>query len=166
MNGTRSSPLSIYLNDHLAGATAGSELARRLAYAAPQETRRQLTAIADDVAADRESLLELMAEFDVPVRRYKVALGWIAERMGRLKPNGHVLSRSPLSTLLELELLRVGIEGKAAGWRTLRTVAAARRIDVTDRLDDLISRAHHQSQLVEEHRTHAVAGLVEAAAPR
>jgi hypothetical protein len=39
--------------------------------------------------------------------------------LGRL----HLTSRSPLSNLEELELLRLGVEGKAAGWRTLRVLA-------------------------------------------
>jgi hypothetical protein len=60
---------------------------------------------------------------------------------GRLKFNGRLLARSPLSDLEELELLLLGVEGKAAGWRTLRTLADTdTRLDA-GRLDELISRA-------------------------
>ena len=68
-----------------------------------------------------------MAALGIPVRRYKVGAAWIGEKAGRLKFNGRLLARSPLSDLEELEMLRLGVEGKAAGWRTLRTLAGYRR---------------------------------------
>jgi hypothetical protein len=57
------------------------------------------------------------------VRGYKVGVAWIGEKIGRLKFNGRLLGRLPLSDLEELELLRLGVEGKLAGarcapWRT------------------------------------------------
>jgi hypothetical protein len=64
-----------------------------------------------------------MAALGISVRHYKVYAAWIGEKVGRLKFNGHLTSRSPLSGLEELEMLRLGVEGKAAGWRTLRTLA-------------------------------------------
>ena len=64
-----------------------------------------------------------MAALDVPVRTYKVYAGLVGERVGRLKLNGRLLARSPLSSLEELELLSLGVTGKAAGWRTLRLLA-------------------------------------------
>jgi hypothetical protein len=38
---------------------------------------------------------------------------------GGLKLNGSLWSRSPLSGVAELEILRLDVEGKAAAWRTL-----------------------------------------------
>ena len=47
------------------------------------------------------------------------------------------------------------MEGKAAGWRTLRTLAETdTRLDA-DRLDELISRARRQADLLEELRVRA-----------
>lgn len=81
-----------------------------------------------------------MAALGVPVRDYKTAAAWIGEKAARLKLNGRIISRSPVSELEELEVLRLGVEGKAAGWRTLRALADHdQRLD-TARLDDLISR--------------------------
>ena len=138
-------PLGIYLNDHLAGATAGLELARRVARAgqvpAPQPDLRRF---AGEVAEDREALLRIMGALNVPVRSYKVWAAWAGEKAGRLKFNGHLTTRSPLSNLEELELMRLGVEGKAAGWRTLRELAGRdARLDA-GQLDELISRAHRQ----------------------
>ena len=137
--------LGLYLNDHLAGATAGTQLATRLA----RTGGPSLAGFADEIREDRDALLAVMATLDVPVRRYKEVLGWVAEKAGRLKLNGRVLSRSPLSRVVELEAMLLGIEGKAALWRTLRARAAAdSRLDV-GRFDILIGRAREQAELVE-----------------
>ena len=148
--------LGIYLNDHLAGATAGTELAHRVAGA--DEERGEsgvLHRFAAEVAQDRAALLEIMAALGVPVRAYKVGAAWIGEKAGRLKFNGHLFTRSPLSRLEELEILRLGVEGKAAGWRTLRVLAETdARLD-TAQLDELTARAQRQAELLEELRVRA-----------
>jgi hypothetical protein len=159
----RSGPnvLGIYLNDHLAGATAGTELARRVARS--HEERGEsgvLHRFAAEVARDRAALLEIMAALGVPVRAYKVCAGWIGEKAGRLKFNGHLFTRSPLSRLEELEILRLGVEGKAAGWRTLRALAETdARLD-TAQLDDLNVRARRQAELLEELRIRAAQEVI------
>jgi hypothetical protein len=157
-------PLGIYLNDHLAGATGGLELARRVAGAgqvpAPPAELRQF---AQEVAEDRDTLLRIMSTLGLPVRSYKVWAGWAGEKAGRLKLNGHLTTRSPLSNLEELELLRLGVEGKAAGWRTLRTLADRdSRLDA-GQLDELISRALRQAGFLEESRIRAAGQVIDAA---
>ena len=152
--------LGIYLNDHLAGATGGAELARRMAAPRRPPAQRALQRLADEIAEDRAALLAIMAALGIPVRGYKVYAAWIGEKAGRLKLNGHLLTRSPLSSLEELELLRLGVEGKAAGWRTLRVLAdREKRLD-SRRLDELVSRARSQAELLEELRLHAAAQLI------
>jgi hypothetical protein len=148
--------LGIYLNDHLAGATGGAELARRVAAARRgDEAGDALLRFAADVAADRAALLDMMAALDVPVRAYKVYAGWIGEKAGRLKLNGRLLARSPLSSLEELEMMRLGVEGKAAGWRTLQLLADTEpRLDRA-RLMELITRAESQLKLLEDLRIRA-----------
>ncbi len=120
--------LGIYLNDHLAGATGGVELARRVAGSSAAEVpRAAMEQLVTELQQDRSALLEFMRALGVPVRGYKVAAGWLGEKAGRLKLNGRLATRSPLSSLEELELLRLGAVGKAAGWRTLRTLAQTDR---------------------------------------
>jgi hypothetical protein len=149
--------LGIYLNDHLAGATAGTELAHRVARTHDDGRLRRF---AVEVAQDRATLQDLMKTLGVPVRVYKTAAAWIGEKAGRVKPNGHLLTRSPLSYLEELEMMRLGVEGKAAGWRTLRVLADTdTRLDQT-RLDDLIAAAQRQSGLIEELRVKAATDLI------
>ena len=46
-------------------------------------------------------------------------MGWTGEKLGRLKLNGQLLGYSPLSRLIELEGLMLGIAGKLAMWIAL-----------------------------------------------
>lgn len=150
--------LGIYLNDHLAGAVAGTELARRLAGAEHDWVGGEaLRRLADEIEEDRQALLDIMSTLDVSVRHYKTWAAWAAEKVTRFKPNGRLLSRSPLSRVVELETLRLGVEGKGCGWRTLRVVAAwDQRLDAA-RLDELDNRARRQLDELERLRVRAAA---------
>ncbi|MGH3942896.1 MAG: hypothetical protein ACRDTG_30595 [Pseudonocardiaceae bacterium] len=145
--------LGIYLNDHFAGATGAIELVRRAARSqrgsSAGEVLERLTA---EIVNDRVALLDMMIALDIPVQRVKSYVAWAAEKVGRLKLNGYVLSRSPLSLLVELEALRLGVEGKAAAWRTLRGLADDDRRLQAGRLDELLARARQQSDTLEELR--------------
>ena len=143
--------IGVYLNDHLAGAAGAIELARR---AARQHGRDQtlLQQIAAEIVRDRAELLDIMARMKVPARRYKQIATWALEKLGRLKLNGRIFGRSPVSDVLEVEALRLAVEGKVAGWVLLRRLAD--RDDRLDpaRLDRLIERAARQAELLEELR--------------
>ena len=158
---SRPDMLGIYLNDHLAGATAGSELAHRVARShQDREEAISLRRLAAEITQDRSALLGIMALLGVTVRAYKVGAAWIGEKAGRLKFNGSLRARSPLSDLEELELLRLGVEGKAAGWRTLRAQADTdTRLDA-GHLDELICRASRQAGQLEELRVRAASRVI------
>jgi hypothetical protein len=160
METTMDSPLAIYLADHLMGATAGRELARRIARAHRQTERRDCyERLAIEINEDRDSLLRIMGVLHVPVRRYKVGAAWLAEKVGRLKLNGQLLSRAPLSGLVELEILKLGVSGKAAAWRSLRAVAEHDgRLDPAA-LDALLDRAQQQEATLEELRAREAANV-------
>jgi hypothetical protein len=153
--------LRIYLNDHLAGATGGMELAKRIAGAhRGTPAGPELARLATEVAEDRRELMAMMTALGVPARRYMILAGWLGEKAGRLKPNGRLLSRSPLSSVIELETMRLGVEGKHAGWSLLRRLAERdRRLDAA-RLDRLLERADRQARLLEELRVRAVDDIV------
>ena len=153
---SRQALLGIYLNDHLAGATAGLALVRRMVRSHDgQDYADQLQRLAVEIDQDRAALLRIMGSLGVTVRAYKVGAAWLGEKAGRLKFNGRLLARSPLSDLEELEMLRLGVEGKAAGWRTLRTQAKTDPRLNAGRLDDLIDRARRQVDELEELRIRA-----------
>ncbi|EFL18803.1 hypothetical protein [Streptomyces sp. C] len=90
-----------------------------------------------------------MAGLGVPESRGRAALGRLAEKAGRLKLNGHLFTRSPLSDVLELEAMRLGVEGKACMWRALQALAdGGVRVDGA-RLHALLRRAERQIRILE-----------------
>jgi hypothetical protein len=150
--------LATYLNDHLAGAVAATELARRTAGSNRDSPYGEpLAAIAREIEEDRKVLEKLMTRFGVRKDRVKLAASWSAEKLGRLKLNGSLIHYSPLSRLEELELLALGIEGKLSLWRALRqALEADRRLAGID-LEALIKRAQSQRRRVETQRRKAAA---------
>lgn len=149
--------LAIYLNDHLAGATAGLELAQRAAASnRGSGYGRFLDELADEIRTDRESLLEVMRSLDIGVDRIKVSAAWAAEKLGRLKLNGRLLGYSPLSRLVELEALALGVTGKLAMWRALNRLEPGRSELSKPKLEALIDRAQLQLQGLEAQRQSAV----------
>lgn len=164
---TRQDLLGVYLNDHLAGSTLGVGLARRMATSAEPGSQRAavLSRLATEITEDRSALLRIMAALGIQVRAYKVCAAWAGEKAGRLKLNGYLLTRSPLSDLEEAEFLRLGVEGKAAGWRTLRALADRdSRLDARG-LDELIARANHQASTLEALRSSTAERVLISDAP-
>jgi hypothetical protein len=145
--------LALYLNDHLAGATGGTALARRLARNHQgTELEGPTSELADQVEEDRKALLQIMNALDIRPRPAKQVLAALAERVGRLKLNGTVVRRSPLSSVIEFEAMRLGVEGKIDGWQALRRVADHEPRLNADRLDELLRRAGRQSDTLQNLR--------------
>lgn len=159
--------LGIYLNDHLAGATAGLELAKRCAGRnRGSEIGKKLEKIVKEIEEDRASLRLVMKRLGATENVAKTSLAWVAERTGRLKLNGHLLTYSPLSRLEELEALRLGVEGKLALWRTLKEARGADpRLEGID-LDELARRAERHSGELEPMRLEAGVGAFGTARAR
>ena len=138
--------LATYLNDHLTAATAGVELIRRAAGNHDGERGAELTRLADEIAEDREALRALMQRLDVSESTVKKAAGWLGEKAGRLKPNDHLVTRSPLSDVLEVEMMRAGTAARICGFQVLRAVAVEDpRLD-REELERLITRADDQAE--------------------
>lgn len=113
--------LAIYLNDHLAGATGGVELARRLRASNEEDPDfgPALAEVCAEIEADREALKAVMDRLAIGEDRLKPLVAMLGERLGRLKLNGQLRGYSPLSRLDELELLQLGVTGKRRLWRAL-----------------------------------------------
>jgi hypothetical protein len=150
--------LATYLNDHLAGSTLALELlGRMIGEYQGTELAAFLSGLREEIEADRRTLEQIMASLDVSPDRPKLAVAWLGEKLGRLKPNGQLRGRSPLTPLVELESLVLGINGKLLMWLAFREVGIA-----ADRVDELIARAERQRDEVERHRIAAARpGLVD-----
>ena len=150
--------LGIYLNDHLAGSTVGLELSRRARDSnKDNEYGEVLERVAKEIEEDRETLQRLMKDLGVRRDHPKVAVAWVAEKFGRLKPNGRLISYSPLSRLVEAESLALGIAGKLSLWEALAEVAGEdARLD-PEELRRLAERAERQRKEVWQLRQRAAA---------
>jgi hypothetical protein len=149
-------PLSIYLNDHLMGATLGVNLFRRSARTqANRPWGPMLAQLSEEVEEDRETLIAIMTSLGIPRRQYKILAGSIAERVGRAKLNGGLIRRPPLSDLIELEGMYLGVIGKTSGWQALLQVAAS--VPGLDRgqIQALVDRASNQATRLEDARRRA-----------
>lgn len=156
--------LEIYLNDHLAGATAGVELTRRARSSneADPDFGPPLASLCEEIEADRVTLEALMDELGVKRSRLKPAAAWAGEKLGRLKLNGQLTGYSPLSRLVELEGLQMGISGKLQMWSALGdTLGDVGRF----RFGELASRATRQRELVESLHLKAASRALSSSSP-
>lgn len=150
--------LRIYLNDHLAGATAGLAVARRChARNRSGALGAFLADLVQQIAEDRRSLEDVMRRLDVPVNPAKLALARVLERVGLLKLNGSLTGYTDLSRVLELEALVAGVKAKHSLWQALRrTVASDPRLAGVD-FGRLVQRAETQLAALEERHAQAAA---------
>jgi hypothetical protein len=117
----------------------------------------KLEELLDELREERAALYSSMAALGVPVRQYKQVASWVGEKVARLKLNGHVLSRSPLSDLVEFEFIATAVLAKRCGFETLRVVAAAdQRLDAP-LLDRLIAQADKQHNWLADARREVAA---------
>lgn len=149
-------PIETYLNDHLAGAVFGSDLAGQLrgrCEGTPLEGL--MDRIAPEVEADRQTLIELMRKLDVSRSPVKEATTWLAEKASRVKFSGGTAHETALGTFMALETLRLGVEGKLCLWAVLREMSGAFPVLGQTDFDGLIERARSQRDALEEARIEA-----------
>jgi hypothetical protein len=150
--------LSTYLNDHLAGATAGVDLARRIArdnegnaYGA------EVAEIAGEIAADRDALLEVLERLGVGRDQLRLLAAWGVEKARRVLPLPWLLDRHALGRLEEIESLILGVTGKLSLWISLsETRGSDPRLADVD-FGELAGRARSQLERLGELRTQAAA---------
>lgn len=142
--------LGIYLNDHLAGSTTGRERCR---HARDRDRGSELGAFLDrllrEIEEDRATLRRVMERVGAAESPVKVAVAVAVERASRLKPNGG-LGVSPLTRLVELEALSLGVEGKRLLWVALGELGDSRLAEFD--FAALAERAREQRDGLERHR--------------
>lgn len=116
--------LGLYLSDHLTGATAGVERIERMAGAyAGTPVYAALSELAEQIRGERAFLRSLIRTLGLKQLPHRQAASWAGERLARLKANGTMLTRSPMTLVLEAELMRSAVVGKRGGWQTLESNA-------------------------------------------
>jgi hypothetical protein len=153
--------LDVYLNDHLGGATLGSDLAQQIRDQNEGTPLGELmTRIADEIEEDRQTLVDLMEALDVSRNPVKQVTGWVAEKASRVKFSGATSGEPDHGLFMALETLRLGVAGKRCLWIALQQ---ARRdypeLANTD-LERLIERASSQEDDLERERIAAGAAAL------
>ncbi len=154
--------MDVYLNDHLAGATLGSDLAEQI------RNRHEGTplgevmrSIAPQVEEDRQTLLDLMERMGTSKNPVKQASGWLAEKASRVKFSGAVSGEPDHGAFMALESLTLGVEGKMSLWKALKEVANQYPPLASMNLDELIDRAEAQHSALEPERLTAARRALE-----
>lgn len=159
--------LHIYLNDHLAGSTAGRELCRRiLRHNQKNALTSFLQELLREIEEDRSALLDVMHSIGARRNPAKPMLAWIVTKLGAAKLNGELTRYSPLSRVVELEQLEIGVTGKLSLWRTL---ADCRPSDLRLRRFDfqrLCARAQRQVEALEKLKLESVQRAFQPTATR
>ncbi len=148
--------VEVYLNDHLAGAMLGSDLAKSI------RDRHEGTAlgevmrsIATEIEQDRQTLDDLMERMEVSRNPVKQVSGWLAEKATRVKFGGLLSGAPEQGAFMALESLALGVEGKACLWRMLKELAGQYSPLAATNLDELITRAESQRTTLERERLQA-----------
>lgn len=142
--------VDVYLADHLTGATAVVRRIDRMAAAAVETpVYAGLAELAEQIRRERDTVDALIRDLGLrrhPIRR---AAALAAEEVGRLKGNGMIVRRSPMTLLLETEILRSAVAGKIGLWQTLSDEAEGLGLAPAV-FDDLTQSALEQSERLEE----------------
>lgn len=142
-----------YLNDHLAGAMLGSNLAKQIRRRTAGTPLGDLMGpLARDIEDDRRTLIGLMERMGTAKSPLKQIVAWVAERTSRAKLGRLRGGASGTGLFLSLETLALGVEGKLSLWIALRAVAGEHQALDPAQLGRLIERARAQRQLLERER--------------
>jgi len=118
--------LSTYLNDHLTGAVAALEMLPHLATAHRDLVDVDtLHRVEREVREDRGTLESLMKQLGVKRQPARHAVGWLGERLTRLKMIVDDPGNGALRAFETIELVSLGIEGKVALWTSLSAIASS-----------------------------------------
>jgi len=145
--------IEVYLNDHLAGATAGVNLVEQAADRHRSDELGEFFApLAADIKTDHAKLVALIESMNVTKSALKSALAEVGSKLAAPKFTAEGAGNKHLGDFITLETLSIGVEGKRCMWVALRTVASAYpELQALD-LDELESRAQDQRNRLEGKR--------------
>ncbi|RPF20541.1 NAD-dependent epimerase/dehydratase family protein [Myceligenerans xiligouense] len=147
--------LGLYLSDHFTGATAGLE---RMEYMTRsyRDTpfHAELAEATEQLRGERELYRDLLDRLGVARHPHRQMAAWLGEKAGRLKLNGRVVRRSPMSAVFDAEFMRAAVAAKIGGWQTLRRQADEMGLD-PEQLDELVDLARRQTEMLDRFHEYA-----------
>jgi hypothetical protein len=147
--------MDTYLNDHLAGATLGTDLAKQIREHSEAPSSDLMGRIATEIEEDRDTLIDLMERMGTSKNPVKQATAWMTEKASRTKFSGFTSGEPDLGAMMALETLTLGVAGKACLWRALRRVSDRYEALASTDFESLIERAKVQHDQLEEERIKA-----------
>jgi hypothetical protein len=145
------SALDTYLNDHIAGATAGTNLAKMAAEEHQTDEHGPFfSEIYSEIQADFDTLTQLASALGVDESASKTALAEIGSKM--MGPKFTAGDDDELNAFITLETLSIGVEGKVCMWKALKTVAGDYAAFDNFDIDGLLARAEGQREKIEAQR--------------
>jgi hypothetical protein len=142
--------LQTYLCDHTAGAQHAIELFETLKHLHARTSLGQYSAeLLQQLREDLTVLERLAASTGATGFQLKELAGWVGDKLSRLKL---APVKTAFHTFEALEFLSLGILGKRALWRTLKSVSSCYpELEAVD-LDQLLERAEAQYEATEKMR--------------
>ena len=119
-----STPLQIYLTDHLTGADAALDLIEKLGKQHPGDLGRFFHVLHSEVKGERQQLELLMHRFGYERSTIRSAGARLAEKVARVKLVGEDERGGALHLLEALDMLQSAVQGKRGLWRALEAAAA------------------------------------------
>ena len=145
------SGLDTYLNDHMAGATAGTNLAKMASEEHQTDEHGPFfSEIYAEISADKDTLGELISALGVEESASKTALAEVGSKL--MGPKFTAGEDDELNAFVTLETLSIGVEGKVCMWKALKTVANDYPAFGEFDIDDLLARATSQREKLEAQR--------------
>jgi hypothetical protein len=159
--------MDVYLNDHLAGATLGADLAKQVRQRHEDDPLGELMGpIAAQIEEDRQTLVDLMERMDASRNPLKQAAGWVAEKASQVKFSGAGSGSPDQGAFMAIESLALGVLGKRKLWTALTAVQDQYPALAATDLDELIRRADTQHDALDGQRlAAAVLALGNGATP-
>ncbi len=156
--------LITYLSDHMAASTAAVELLGNLKAVADEKHAAELDALRAEIEKDREVLRLILHDAGGEESVIKKAGAWVAEKLALGKFKIENFNAGSLGEYEALEMLSLGIAGKAGLWQALTVIGRAASTaagadeglgsdaqDIPD-LQTLLWRAERQREIVETWR--------------
>ena len=145
------SGLETYLNDHIAGATAGTNLAKMAAEEHQTDEHGPFfSEIYAAIEADFGTLKELASALGVEESAGKGALAEVGSKL--MAPKFTAGDDDELNAFVTIETLSIGVEGKVCMWKALKTIASEYAAFENFDVDELLARAESQREKLEQQR--------------
>ena len=145
------SGLDTYLNDHMAGATAGTNLAKMAAEEHQTDEHGPFfSEIYAEIEADKDTLQQVIDALGVDESASKTALAEVGSKL--MGPKFTAGDDDQLNAFVTLETLSIGVEGKVCMWKALKTVESEYAAFEQFNIDELLARATSQREKIEAQR--------------